>query len=710
MDEQSAELNGDDGLLAEAMAAFEVDYDYWQPEYYRAENDIDFSLGNQWPENIRSTRIAEGRPCLTENRIDVSIIQVVNDIRQTRPAINVTPCDDKADVETAKVLKGIIRNIEQQSNANNAYDTSVEYSTRGGYGWIRVNTQYVSEDSFDQEARIEMIQNPFSVMIDSSIDTLDGSDARRAHVFTDIPKETFEKEYPDAAPLSFEPDLQQKNWRSRVDDTVRICEYFYKDVKNVTLYNTPLGPLNTEQCKEAGISTEGLASRESTKTSIKWCKHNGQEILEKTDWVGSYIPIVPVFGKTVWNEGRRKSFSLTYQGRDPQTRYNYEITSITERTALEPKAPWQAYDEQLTPAQAQMYAQSNIKNFPILYSKMTYDKAGNLLPKPERSMPPQGSPALVQQAMMSKEGIQATLGIFDASLGKQGNETSGKAILARQAEGDNATFHFVDNLATSIRQVGRILVDIIPKLYSGQTIARILGDDNEPRMVPLNQPVKKVGKEYIADPVGNLVIAPDTGKYDVSVSVGPSYATRRQEMTANMFELYKMAPQLLEVTGDIFFRNLDWDGAQELAERAKKVLPPEFQDESPEQAQLLQAQQQLQAMGQQLEQMDAKLKEKQDNQAESNALENKKIDLSHQIDAQKLEIEREKLALETLKAQGELNPEQVKLMMAAIFEMNTNLQDVGQAVDTILSGFEQDLGSVPMPPEGIANTNENVVI
>lgn len=698
-----AESEDDDKLLAEAMAAFQVDYDYWQPEYYRAESDIDFSLGNQWPDQVKSQREADGRPCLTENRIDVSIIQVVNDIRQTRPSVNVTPQDDKADVETAKVLKGIIRNIEQQSNANNSYDTAVENSTRGGYGWVRVNTQYTDEDSFDQEAVIETIENPFSVMIDSNSRKLDGSDADRAFVFIDIPKAEFEELYPDASPISFEPDLEQKNWYSRNDNTVRIAEYFYKEKKKVTLYNTQIGPATGEQCEAVGIPTDGLPSRESTQTSIKWCKFNCQEILEKTDWIGKYIPIVPVYGKVVWTEGRRKSFSLTYQGRDPQMRYNFHITAETEYTALQPKAPWVAYDDQLTPMQAKQFAQSNVKNFPVLFHKMTYDKNDQLLPPPQRQAPPSGSPAMMQQAMQAMDGIKATLGIFDASLGARGNETSGKAILARQAEGDNATFHFVDNLATSIRQVGRILVDLIPHLYTGKTVARIMGDDNEPAMVPLNQPVMKQGGKWVADPMGNQIIKPDAGKYDVSVTIGPSYASKRQEMTQNMFELYKMAPQLLEATADIFFRNLDWDGAQEIAERAKKMLPPQFQDDGPEQQQLMQAQKQMEAMGQQLQQMDAKLKEKQDNQAQSNALENKKIDLQHQIDSQKLNIDREKLALETLKAQSEISPEQVKMMLAAISEMDENLKDVGQAVSMILDEAERSKPqAVPAAPEAVA--------
>ena len=717
MADESEELEGDEGILHEAMEAFRIDWEYWQPEYRRAEDDIDFSLGNQWPDKIKVDRQDEGRPCLTENRIDVSIIQVVNDIRQTRPAINVLPQDDKADIETARVLKGLIRNTEQQSNANNAYDMAVENSTRGGYGWIRVNLDYIDDLSFEQAPCIEGVENPFSVMIDSNIKKMDGSDACRAHVFVDMPKEQFEKEYPDATPISFEPDLETKKWCSRQENTVRVAEYFYKEETPVELYQTAVGVLTTEQAKLMGVPTEGLPKRTSKETKIKWCKHNGQEILEKTEWVGRYIPIVPVFGKVVWNEGRRKSFSLTYQGRDPQIRYNFHITALTEYTAIQPKAPWIAYDDQLTPQQANQFAQSNVKNFPILYHKQTYDKNGVLLPPPQRNQPPSGSPAMAQEALMAMDGIKATLGIFDASLGARGNETSGKAILARQSEGDNATFHFVDNLATSIRQVGRILVDLYPRLLTGPTIARILGDDGESSMVPLNQPVQKQGKDFVPLPNGTTQenpngykIALDAGKYDVVVAVGPSFATRRQEMTANMLEMFKMNPEMMRYAGDIFFRNSDWDGAQELAERAKKLLPPEVKEETEEQQALMQAQQQMQAMGQQMAQMDAALKQKQDNQEFENINTAKKTDAEIQKWRDEIEIKQQELALEWAKLGPTVTAEQVQGVFTALQEMDANLKDVGNAVALILDEAEASLPQSAPPEAAIEQPMENVVI
>lgn len=690
--------NKDEHILHEAMEAFEIDRDYWKEEYLRAEDDIDFSLGNQWPDEIKAQRQADGRPCLTENRIDVSIIQTVNDIRQTRPSINVSPQDDKADIETARVLKGIIKNIEQQSNANNAYDTAAENAIRGGYGWIRVNTQYVDDLSFDQEATIEAVENPFSVLIDSNSRKLDGSDMRHGFVFIDIPREQFEDQYPDADPVSFETDLYSKEWCDK--DTIRVAEYFYKDETPVTIYNTPYGVLTKKEADELGLTDlEQYPKRESKTSIIKWCKFTAKEILEKTEWIGRYIPIVPVYGKVVWNEGRRKSFSLTYQGKDPQRRYNFHITAETEYTALQPKAPWVAAEGQLE-GYEDKWNSSNIKNHAVLeYRPMDYN--GNLLPAPQRQAPPSGSPAMMQQALVAADGIKATLGIFDASLGNRGNETSGKAILARQAEGDNATFHFVDNLATSIRQVGRILVDIIPKLYSGATIARILGEDGSSDQVPLNQPVRKDGKGFAPDPMGQYQIRFDTGRYDVSVDVGPSYATRRQEAVQSMLEVARADPRILEVAGDLLFKSMDWPFAQEIGDRIKRLMPP-TDEENPEQQQLMQAQQAMQQMGQQLMQMEAALKEKQDNQAFSNELELKKIEAQNSIDQQKLEIEREKLALETLKAQAELTPEQVRMMLTVIAEMDGKLQDVTEAVSLILDEAEKLQPMAPAAPEAVA--------
>jgi hypothetical protein len=201
----------DNAIIEEAMECFDTDYQYWSSEYERAEDDIDFSLGNQWPDKVRADRQADGRPALTENRIDVSVIQTINDIRQTRPAIDVNPQDGKSDPETARVLKGIIRNIERLSNAQTAYDTAAENAIRGGYGWIRIKTDYVDENSFDQEAEICTIENPFSVVIDSASKKLDGSDMTRAFIFDDVPREDFKNMYPDASPVGVTTDLA---WRS----------------------------------------------------------------------------------------------------------------------------------------------------------------------------------------------------------------------------------------------------------------------------------------------------------------------------------------------------------------------------------------------------------------------------------------------------------------------------------------------------------------
>jgi len=694
----------DNDILDEAKEAFEIDREYWESEYRRAEDDINFSLGDQWPYIIKNNRMSEGRPCLTENRIDVSCIQVINDIRQTRPSINVNPQDDKADIETARVLKGICRSIEQQSNANVAYDTAAENSVRGGYGFIRIGTKYESNTSFDQEIYIEAIENPFSVVIDSASRKLDGSDMRRATIFDDIPRDEFKRLYPNADPVSVEPDLQTREWCTQ--NTVRIAEYFYKDYEKFTLVRTPLGDMDKKDAEAQGLPWD--KERESTRDIIKWCKFTGTEVLEKTTWPGKYIPIVPVYGKVVWNEGRRKSFSLTYQGRDPQMRYNFHLSAETEYTALQPKSPWMAYEDQLSDQQLKKFSSSNVKNHPVLTAKMVYDKNGNLLPLPQRQQPPSGSSAMMQQSMIAADGIKATLGLFGDSLGERENAVSGKAIIARKREGDNATFHFVDNLATSIRQVGIILVDLIPLIYSGRTIARILGEDGTPGMVPLNVPVKKTSDGYEANTQGQYVIAPDAGKYDVSVEIGPSYATKREEAFAAMNELMKSIPELMKYGADLYFKTADFPMAQEWAERAKRAMDPNIvgDEGDPAQAQLQQAGQQIQAMGQQLIQLEGKLKEKQDNQAFQNQLDAQKAMWEHEndqaklmIDQQKLELEKERLALDALTQQQVISPEQLEAFLGVVEKQGTDLQDVINAVHIILDHHEQgELNEEPTPP------------
>lgn len=702
----SIETEDDEAILDQAKERFRMASDYYSDEYDRAQSDQTFALGEQWPDAVRNQRQLDARPCLTENRLMAFVHQVVNDIRQARPAIKVSPVDDKADVETADVFKGMIRNIEVTSNAEDVYDTAAQNSVTCGYGWLLVRTKYENDQSFDQCIELERVLNPFSVMIDPFHRKKDGSDAEWGFVYDDIPRETFEEEYPDADPVPFESILASDNWCT--SDTIRVAEYFYKEYESRELVQLRDGTVSFSD--ELPVDMQGMVvNRRTVKfPTVKWCKLTGTQVLEETTWPGLYIPIVPVYGEEVWNDGRRRVYSLIHQARDPQMMYNFWLTANTETMAMQPRAPYIGAVGQFK-SRVNQWIASNNTNFAFLeYDPVDYN--GNLLPAPQRSAPPQGSPAMMNGMLQAADGIKATLGIYDASLGNRSNEQSGKAIEARQREGDNSTFHFIDNLGVAIRQVGLILVDLIPKVYPGPRIQRIIGDDGVEKNVPLNQPFgKNENNQLVAlqpgmQPTG--IYALDAGRYDVVVEVGPSYATKRQELVSVMLELAKADPRIMQVAPDIFFQNLDIPNSKELTKRVKSLVDPALLSDDPMAEKMQLAMQAVQELQGQLMQMDQELQAKENDTAEKNAIAKQKADTDTakaQADIEKTKAETAKLladiaTMQNESAQGQMASNDAMIALVnTLSDLESRVNDVGAAVDIILASKEAE-AAPPLPP------------
>jgi len=707
----------DDDLLQDALERAQICTDYYSTEYSRGSEDVSFALmGDQWPDEIKSKRQKEGRPCLTENRVHASILQVINSMRQTRPAIQVNPIDSKADVETARVMKGIVRNIETQSCADNAYDTAALNAVSAGYGWIRVNTQYADDESFDQEIKIERVANFSTVMLDPNSKELDGSDAEYGFIFTDTEHEAFEAEYPDAEPISAEGYGSTDGWYS--DESVRVAEYFYKEYEEISIVQTPQGIMKKDDAEAAGLDI--LQERVVKQPKIKWCKFTGCEVLEETDWLGKYIPLVPVYGEEVNDDGRRKFLSLVYHAKDPQRRFNYWLTAGTEIVALQPKAPFVGMVGQFKSA-ARKWAQANNETYAFLeYDPVKLPDGTYAAVPPQRQPAPQGSPAMYQETLSAADGIKAALGIFDASLGANGNEKSGKAILARQAQGDNSTFHFVDNLQTSIRHVGRILIDLIPKVYTGQRIMRIIGDDGSKAMVPINQPVIKQAKGNYA-PAGNnpsqAFFNLGVGKYDVIATVGQSAVSQRRESAELLQSMMTALPQTIPVLGDLFVKNLDLPESEQIVERLRKLFPQMQDDGDPNAQKLQQADQAIKALQNQIEQMgqalDAK-KQKTDAETQAELEESKAKTEKTYAEADKIKADADKAradaelaraqaadAIASAQAAG-LTPEHVAEVIRTIAELEAMSKDTAEAVHHILTAEEMRQAAPPPAPVPIA--------
>jgi hypothetical protein len=393
------------------------------------------------------------------------------------------------------------------------------------------------------------------------------------------------------------------------EDTIRIAEYFYHEHKADTLNLYPdnitafQGTPKDKQLR--AMFGKPVRSRDVDRKRVMWVKTNGYEVLEEREWAGKFIPVVRVVGNEFEVDGRLYVSGLVRNAKDAQRMYNYWVSQEAEMLALAPKAPFIGYGGQFE-GYEQQWKTANTTNWPYLeVNPDVTDGQGSSLPLPQRAAPPLAQTGLIQAKMGAGEDIKATTGQYDASLGQQGNERSGKAILAREKQGDTGTYHYVDNLARAVRYVARQLVDMIPKIYDTQRVARIIGLDGDVDMVKINpsQPeaVKKITDEngIVLEKIYN----PTVGVYDVCVTTGPGYMTKRQEALDAMQMLLQSNPELWSVAGDLFIRNMDWPGAQEMAARFAKIIDPKVMagdDQSPE---MQQAKQQMEAMAQEMEQM-----------------------------------------------------------------------------------------------------------
>lgn len=645
-------------------------------------DDVKFALlSEQWHDADKTSRENEGRPCLTFNKLAAHIRQVVNDARQNKPAIIVHPVDDDADPETAEVYSGLIRNIEVSSNADIAYDTAIQQSVSGGFGYIRVNIKYTHDDSFDKDIKIERIVNQLSVTPDPDSTSADGSDWNRCWVDDRIPTDEFKARYPKAEKVNWEDDYQNCDFDAVNDDGVWICEYWErKEIsKEICLFSDGT-ILDAEECDEPEMASflEAYGLQETDRRAVKSHKvtqyiMSGAEVLEKNEWVGKYIPIVPVWGDEIIIEGKKYYRSAIHNSKDAQRNYNFWRSVSTESVSDNSKTPY--IGEEGSFKDEHKWAASNRKK----YAYLEYKKGS----PPPQKQPYAGIPSgAIQEALNSADDIKATMGMFDASLGAQGNETSGRAIIARQREGDVSTFHFIDNMSRSIRQLGKIVVDLIPKTYTGERIIRVLGEDGKlPQNVKIGQAQNNNMNE--GETQGqeeglniNRVYDLSIGKYDIVVDSGPSFTTKRQEAATQMTEMVRAFPQLMQVAGDILASNLDWPGADELAKRMKLLLPPQLQEKNPE---IMQMQQQMQTMQQQAKTAVAQL------QSEIEQLKKDKA-----IDIEKLKIDAYSAETDRLKTmQTGMMPDQVQALVMQTIQNLLQTPDItpGQPIQPPSGGF-----------------------
>jgi hypothetical protein len=605
---------------------------------------------DQWDPQLKLQREQAGRPAMAFPRCHTFVAQVANEARQNKPQIKFAPRLD-ANKDTAEVYEGLARYIQYASDAQVAYDTAIEYSAGGSFGYYRFITDYCDDESDDLDLKVLPVLDPlavFGILVPACF----GQKPRFAFVVEEISKEEYKARYPktEMASLSWS-DVERRAPGWVANETVRIAEYWY--------------------CEE-------IQGGRRPKYQVRFCKINGFEVLpdSETDWPGSSIPIVPVLGKQMIMEGKPKLFSVVRPQKAAQQLINYSKTRIAETLSVSPVSPFMVAEGQIAGYEAE-WKTLNTTLRPFLTYKVV-DVNGKPVPPPQRQINEPPIQALSAFVMQEVDDMKATTGIFDASLGNNSNEVSGQAILRRQQQSNLSTMHFMDNLERSFKQGGDIIAEVAPKIYDTAREITILGEDEAPKIVKINQKyTDESGKEHYHDLT--------QGKYDVVVTIGKAYGSKRAESFDTISQVVQTSPNTFPMVADIMFRNSDMAGADQLAERFHKMLPPQLQadDNNPlppeAQAAVAQAQQQVQAIQAELQKL---MFEKQAKVTESQG-KMQQINLQHQAD---MALEDKKLqtqiAVAEIQTKAQIVTEREQMLGKLEAQFHDQAHDVAKQKDT----------------------------
>lgn len=603
--ERLAQLDTDDGKNRESA---------------RRDTEFLYVPGKQWDPSIKQKRESWGDPCLEFNQLPQFVNQVVNDQRQNRPGIRVHAAGGDASKEVAEIIQGMIRGIEYDSQAEAVYDCGYHGAVTGGRGYWRVKCEYEGPESFNQVLRLERCPNPDMVRLDPHYRDPDGGDRNWGYVLEKVPRDEFKDRWPDAEELDFE----QKDGLWYPDDKhVLVADYYERVITYRELLALANGTIGFRDDLEkvygpgTAIDTQVIKKRKSESYEVRWYTvAGGDQILETHYWPGTLIPIVCTMGDEAVVDGTRIFQGLITRAKSSQAMFNYGMTNQAIHLALTPRAPWVAAVGQIKGLE-DIWNEANNRNWSVLpYNPI--DVEGTVLGAPQRQPPATPDSGWLNWTQQMQGLMRSTIGMYENSLGLHGQETSGRAILAREKQGDNSTYHYADNLARAIALTGRIIVECIPYYYDAQRIVYVIGEDDARSEATINQEVPGT-----PDPMTGAIQAITkndvrVGKYAVTVAAGPGYETKRQEMAELLMQLVQADPMVLQAAGDIIVSVQDIPEADQIAERIRALLPPPVQQviaakeakQDPKFAAMMQGlQQQIQQAQQQVQQLTGQLQQ-----------------------------------------------------------------------------------------------------
>jgi chaperonin cofactor prefoldin len=591
--DQEKAMQADDRIIAEAKRRFDYAETYEAHTRQLELEDLKFAYGDsdnqwQWPKDIQDR--LDKRVRLTINKARQHCLQVINDAKQNKSSIKVRPTGNGATFKAAEIWEGLIRHIEYQSSAQAVYGYASKFQVYAGVGYWRVVTDYANDDSFDQEIFIKRVKDPKSVYLDPNLVELDALDAKWAFVFDDMPKEDFDEQYPDFRQVASRSTLSTSSQSWIKDKSVRVAEYFRCVPKSDKLLHMTdpatkqrnivrASKIYDEQLRQQIIDDPSTVVRDIVDTQVEWYLICGDQIVDRRKWPGRYIPIVRLLGDEIEIDSRLERSGHIRYLKDPQRMYNYMSSANVEFTALQGKTPYIA-PKQAVEKNLNDWRMANQKNFSVLTYEHV-DEEGNQIPAPQRQEPPAVGEAFIQGLQIAQQEMMMASGQYEESFGQRSQAISGKAINERERQGDNATYHFIDQLGISITATGKIIMDLVPKIYDVPRVTKILAQDGTESDVTINphntvaylQQRSKDGKDI------ENIFNPNVGKYWVQADIGPAYATQRQEAFNAISQIITANKELSLIVGDLLFKSADFPMADKIAERLERMVPAQAKGE-----------------------------------------------------------------------------------------------------------------------------------
>ena len=663
-------------IIARAQDNFKSCLDWEALSRQRFRDDMRFLFADsdnqdQWEASVKARRHMATQPMITINKVHTHWLMIVNQMKENKPSIQVHPTNGEASYEAAQIYEGLIRHIEYKSNAKVAYDIASEQQVGGGIGYVQVITKYADDSTFDQEIYIKEIPDALSVYLDPHIKKRDCSDAKYAFIYEDMPRKEFERKYPN---IKVPTSNGNQQWVTK--DIVKVATYYEKETKKEWLYSITNDDGSVKFMRESDITVEerklfneiirtggeGIDRRRIDKHIIRKYLIGGTEVLEKGIWPGTYIPIARQVGEEVIIEQRLDRKGIVRYMKDAQRAYNYNASAALEYGALQSKSPYLAPVEAINGLE-NYWATANTENHAYLPYNSA-DEQGNPVPTPSKAPAPTGATVYTEGMATANMEMSMASGQYEQTFGQQSQELSGVSIDKRIKQGNRATFHFQDAQANTVQFVGKIIIDLIPKIYDTKRIVRILGEDGSEDQIMVDPQAQQaiVQKEEEADAKVKTIFNPNVGKFDVVAECGPSYDTKRAEAFDSMTKLLVAQPALSQVIGDLYMGAADFPGADKLQERMRNWIPQSILGTGPsEQEQMMMQQLQesqaaIQALTQQLNEKQSYLdieKQRADIQALNHLAIRYEDERQDSINAFKAETDRLKVILANMK------PEQI---------------------------------------------------